>query len=133
MMRSVVVSMFVSYERACPSRQSCPERCVSCFPAPFDVRLAFGASYRRRCRHSDGRDQAQIKNIVSSEKCFAAFPLDSKAQKARDYYDHDHHADDIKDVHCVLLRVRDAICFESAMATLGLGTRHVSSRVPKRR
>jgi hypothetical protein len=30
--------------------------------------------------------------------------LYAQAQKTRDDYDHDHHTDDVKDIHCVLLR-----------------------------
>src|SRR5690242_3481457 len=31
-----------------------------------------------------------------------------QTQETCDDYDHDHHTDDVKDIHCVLLRVRDA-------------------------
>jgi hypothetical protein len=55
---------------------------------------------------------AQIRNIVPCRKRLASFSLDAQAQKTCNDYDHDHHTDDVKDVHCVLLRVRDAICFE---------------------
>jgi hypothetical protein len=34
--------------------------------------------------------------------------LYSQTQETCDDYDHDHHTDDVKDIHCVLLRVRDA-------------------------
>ena len=34
--------------------------------------------------------------------------LCSQTQETCDDYDHDHHTDDVKDIHCVLLRVRDA-------------------------
>ena len=46
-------------------------------------------------------------------------PLCSQAQKTRDYYDHDHHTDDVKDVHCVLLRVTDAICLWDGKSAIG--------------
>jgi hypothetical protein len=52
---------------------------------------------------------AQITSIVTSEKACQLF-LYAQAQITCDDYDHDHHTDDVKDVHCVLLRVRDAIC-----------------------
>jgi hypothetical protein len=35
--------------------------------------------------------------------------LYSQTEKTCDQYYHDHHADDVEDVHCVVLRVRDAI------------------------
>jgi hypothetical protein len=35
-------------------------------------------------------------------------PLYSQTQETCDDYDHDHHTDDVKNIHCVLLRVRDA-------------------------
>jgi hypothetical protein len=47
-----------------------------------------------------------LKGPPASKAC--SFSLYSQAQKTCDYYDHDHHTDDVKDVHCVLLRVRDA-------------------------
>jgi hypothetical protein len=37
--------------------------------------------------------------------------LYSQAQETRDYYDDNHHhTDDVKDIHCVLLRVREERC-----------------------
>jgi hypothetical protein len=47
-----------------------------------------------------------LKGPPASKAC--SFSLYSQAQKTCDDYDHDHHTDDVKDVHCVLLRVRDA-------------------------
>jgi len=43
----------------------------------------------------------------------------SQAKKTCDYYYHDHHTDDVKDVHCVLLRVRDAICSRDGKSAIG--------------
>jgi hypothetical protein len=47
------------------------------------------------------------------------FSLYSQAKKTCDYYDHDHHTDDVKDVHRVLLRVRDAICLRDGRSAIG--------------
>ena len=38
--------------------------------------------------------------------------LYSQAQETCDYYDDNHHTDDVKDVHCVLLRARDKTLLE---------------------
>jgi hypothetical protein len=57
---------------------------------------------KARCRASVSR----LKGPSRSKAC--SFSLYSQAQKTCDDYYHDHHTDDVKDVHCVLLRVRDA-------------------------
>jgi hypothetical protein len=42
--------------------------------------------------------------------------LYSKPQEACHYYDDDHYTDDVKDIHCVLLRVRDEALLERPCA-----------------
>jgi len=53
------------------------------------------------------------------------FSLYSQAQKTCDYYYHDHHTDDVKDVHCVLLLVRDAICLRDGKSAIRAPSRLV--------
>jgi hypothetical protein len=63
-----------------------------------------------RCQNGNRQHYLlKSKNIVPSEIKPCSFSLYSQAQKTCDYYYHDHHTDDVKDVHCVLLRVRDAM------------------------
>jgi len=45
--------------------------------------------------------------------------LYAQAQITCNDYDHDHHTDDVKDVHCVLLRVRDAINLRDGQSAIG--------------
>jgi hypothetical protein len=62
---------------------------------------------------------SQIKDIGMA----CSFSLYSQAKETRDDYYHDHHTDDVKDVHCALLRVRDAICLrdgKSVICALGV-------------
>jgi hypothetical protein len=52
--------------------------------------------------------QQTLCRVIAVASRIVHFSLYSQAQKTCDYYDHDHQTDDVKDVHCVLLRVRDA-------------------------
>jgi hypothetical protein len=61
---------------------------------------------KARCRARVSRPEG----TAASKAC--SFSLYSQAQKTCDDYDHDHHTDDVKDVHCVLLRLRDAHLLE---------------------
>jgi hypothetical protein len=58
-----------------------------------------------------------VKNIGPFVKACNS-SLSPQAKKTCDYQYHDHHTDDVKDVHCVLLQVRDAICSRDGRTSL---------------
>jgi hypothetical protein len=88
---------------------------------------AFPSHPLARCQTEIVSTISLNQNIVPSEKG----SLYSQAKKTCDHYYHDHHTDDVKDVHCVLLRVRDAICLRDGISAIG-APRLVLSWVSKR-
>ena len=65
------------------------------------------------------RRLAKRGTVIKAGASRGSFSLYSQAQKTCDYYYHDHHTDDVKDVHCVLLRVTDAICLWDGKSAIG--------------
>jgi hypothetical protein len=75
----------------------------NCSPSFATIKVAHNPKIRKR---DATRPCRVLKGPLASKAC--SFPLYSQTQETCDDYDHDHHTDDVKDVHCVLLRVRDA-------------------------